>query len=208
MDVIRAIARDAATFGTSGNASARVPGCPDEFAITPSGIAWDATDEAQLVRLAVTDGTRTHGSCAPSTEWRFHANLYRAQAWVGGIVHLHSPYATVLSTVNVPVRPVHYQMVRVADEVPVVPYQTFGTAGLADAIVHAITPAVRAVLLQNHGLVAVGDTVADAYRAAQEVEWTALIQYRASLLGTPRVLTPDELDRVRESFAHYGQPPS
>ena len=206
LQVIRQIDQEDATFGTSGNASARRD--PDAFVITPSGIAWRDITADELVTLATTDGTRVAGARRPSTEWRFHQYLYRAHDWIGGIVHLHSPYATVLATINTPVQAIHYQMVRVGDHIPVVPYRTFGTPELAEAIQSVIGPECRAALLQNHGLVAVGETVLSAHQAALEVEWTAMIQYRAMLLAQPRVLNAEELRAVRESFRHYGQDPT
>ncbi len=205
LSVIRKIRAESATFGTSGNASARA-GQAESFWITPSGVPWDAITATEMVELSVESGRQLTGHLAPSTEWRFHQGVYRAHDWAGGIVHLHSTYATVLSTINRAVQPVHYQMVRVADEVPVLPYATFGSAQLAKGIVEAISPQQRAVLLQNHGLVAVGKTVEQAHQAALEVEWTAMIQYHASLLAAPRVLTGDELQAVREAFSRYGQP--
>lgn len=204
--VIRQIRQDGVTFGTSGNASARRDG--GAFVITPSGIAWSDIAAEDMVTLRASDGTVLEGDSRPSTEWRFHQYLYRSHEWIGGIVHLHSPYATVLATLNTPVKAIHYQMVRVGEQVPVVPYRTFGTPEMAEAIQAVIGPQCRAALLENHGLVAVGETVSSAYQAAMEVEWTAMIQYRASLLAQPRVLTEDELQAVRESFRHYGQHPT
>ncbi len=204
--VIRQIDREGATFGTSGNASARRD--REAFFITPSGVPWPDISADDMVTLATDGGAVLHGHRRPSTEWRFHQYLYRAHDWIGGIVHLHSPYATVLETINRPVQAIHYQMVRVGDLVPVVPYRTFGTPELAEAIEAVIRPNCRAALLENHGLAAVGETVSEAYQAAMEVEWTAMIQYRASLLAQPRVLSSDELRAVRESFRHYGQHPT
>lgn len=205
LEVTSIIGAKAATFGTSGNASERDRTDPDFFWITPSGIPWDAVDAQNLVQMVSSSGTITAGTSRPSSEWRLHRQVYLQHAWVGGIVHLHSPYATVLSTLGEPIRAVHYQMARVGDEVPVIPYVTFGTEELAEKVRAAIQPTTSSVLLANHGLVAVGETVQEAWRAAEEVEWTAMIQYRASLLGKPQVLDHDQLESVRSAFRGYGQ---
>lgn len=205
LKVIRHIDHDAATFGTSGNVSARSSEDPDAFLITPSGVKWGDIGADQIVRLSVRDGGVLEGSLVPSTEWQFHQKLYHSHPWIGGIIHLHAQYATILSTIATPIRAVHYQMARVGDEVPVLPYFTFGTLQLAEAIADAINPSRQALLLQNHGLVVVGDSVDGAYRAAQEVEWTAMIQYHAMLVQPPRVLTHEELENARRAFQRYGQ---
>lgn len=203
--VAERIGAEGSTFGLSGNVSERDAGDPGAFWITPSGVAWPEIRRAHLVQLAVSSGAVQQGTLRPSTEWRMHRALYERHPWIGGVVHLHSPYATILSVIHEPVRAVHYQMARVGNEVPVVPYATYGTEELAQLVRDAIQPEQRAVLLANHGLVAVGSSAADAYRASQEVEWTARIQYHAMLAGSPRVLTPAQLDAVRAAFKDYGQ---
>ncbi len=206
-NVVRRIANTQITFGTSGNASERssesVPSCW----ITPSGVAWPHIEPSDFVRLAIASGEILSGTLKPSSEWRAHLSIYGAHSWVGGIVHLHSPYATILSTIGSPIRAVHYQMARVADEVPLVPYQTFGSPELAEVLAGAISLRVRAVLAENHGLFVVGETVEEAYHSAEEVEWTAMIQYHAMAVATPRVLTPAQLNSVRNAFGDYGQRP-
>lgn len=202
---VKRIADTNATFGTSGNASERDQEDHTLFWITPSGLSWSDTTQDDLVQIELTTGSVAAGYRKPSSEWRAHQAIYQLHTWVGGVVHLHSHYATVLSVIGSPVRAVHYQLARVADEVPILPYQTFGSPELADALAQAIAPNVRAVLLENHGLFAVGDTVDAALVAADEVEWTAMIQYQAMLAGHARILSHQELERVRAAFRHYGQ---
>ncbi len=196
------------TFATSGNASERRLDVPHTFWITPSGVGWSDIGLADLVMLSVQTGEVVSGTLRPSTEWRAHQAIYSTHPWVGGIVHLHSLYATILSVIGIPVLPVHYQMARVGDQVPVVPYQTFGTTALARRVAETIASDTRAVLIENHGLFAVGDSADDALRAADEVEWTAEVQYRAMLVKSPRVLTRDELSEARDAFRTYGQNPT
>ncbi|MCY0864633.1 MAG: class II aldolase/adducin family protein [Sulfobacillus sp.] len=207
MAVIDQIQADRITFAASGNVSVRDPQHPDRFWITPSGVAWPHITHDDLVVLSVETGTVLDGRLRPSTEWRFHRTLYARHDWIGGVVHLHSRYATIFSTLGEPIKPVHYQMARVAYEVPVVPYETYGTSALAEAVGTVIDKDCQAALLANHGLVAVGDTVAKAYQYAQEIEWMADIYYHARLLGTPRILTVEEIAKVRAQFAQYGQTP-
>lgn len=208
LSAVKEIAERRITFGTSGNASERRAERPNTFWITPSGSPWHEIGVADLVTLSVEDGAVLSGTLKPSSEWRAHQALYKAHPWIGGIVHLHSQYVTVLSTLGLSVRPVHYQMARVGDEVPLVSYRTFGSQALADAVAKAIRQDCRAVLVENHGLFAVGASVGEALTAADEVEWTANVQYHAMLAGTPRILSPQELAEVRRAFQEYGQEPT
>lgn len=207
LEATREIAKGGATFGTSGNASMREGDRSPRFWLTPSGVPWDSILGSDLVLIDGNTGKIIRGSKRPSTEWRMHQAIYARHSWVGGIVHLHSPYATVLSTLLEPVRAVHYQMARRGDEIPVVPYFTFGSSALAEAVSATLGSRTHAVLLANHGLVAVASTVVDAFEAAEEIEWTAMIQYRASLAGAPNVLRPDQLEDARQAFRDYGQDP-
>ncbi|PSR20137.1 MAG: class II aldolase family protein [Sulfobacillus acidophilus] len=204
ISVVQQIFQSQITFGTSGNVSERDDD-RDGFWITPSGVSWRDIADESLVKI--TAGAVT-GNLRPSTEWRAHQALYERHPWIGGVVHLHSPYATILSVVGSPVKAVHYQMARVADEVPVLPYTTFGTNELAQSVAQALSPQVRAALVANHGLFAVGDSVQSAWTAAREVEWTAMIQYHAMLIAAPAVLSPGQLQAVRDAMAHYGQAPT
>lgn len=204
-DVIKRIGDIQITLGTSGNVSERRPLDPKTFRITPSGVPWQAISDADYVCLSVANGAVLEGNRRPSTEWRAHQALYRQHDWIGGIVHVHSRYATILSTLGAQVRAVHYQLARIADVVPLVPYHTFGTAELAQGVAQAISPGTRAVLLENHGLLVVGTSVDEAMQSAEDVEWTAMIQYQAMLVGEPRVLSHDELEQVREALRYYGQ---
>ena len=64
----------------------------------------------------------------------------------------------------------------------------------------------RAVLLSNHGLVALGGDIGAAFSLAVNLEYTAELQYRALCIGSPRVLSDGQMAAVRRRFASYGQP--
>jgi ribulose-5-phosphate 4-epimerase/fuculose-1-phosphate aldolase len=95
---------------------------------------------------------------------------------------------------------IHYTIGFLGGPVRVVPYATFGTTELADGLRRALADR-NAALLQNHGAVAVGPDVAQAYDRARLLEWLAELYYRASRLGSPRVLSPAELDAFRAQVA-------
>lgn len=205
-EIVRvAQAMDAAGFcpSKSGNVSARLPG--EAMLITPSGLPYADTTPADLVEIGF-DGTVRSGERRPSSEWPFHAAIYRARPDARAIVHTHSPKATALACARRPIPAFHYMVafcggpdVRVAD------YATFGTDDLARNAVAGLDGR-KAVLLANHGVIALGATLAGAYAIAGEVENLAG-QYLALLAAglEPVLLDADEMARVGEKFAGYGK---
>ena len=190
------------TPGMSGNVSVRVPG---GYLITPSGIPYpDLTaNDAVEVRM---DGSVRPGQRAQSTEWRLHRDILAARPDTNAIVHTHSLFCTTVACLRRPIPAVHYMVVIAGgDEIPCAEYATFGSPELAVSAVRALG-AGHACLLANHGMVALGPTLAGALRLAAEVETIASQYWHASQLGAPHVLDHDDLERVRRRFAEYGQP--
>jgi len=187
--------------GTTGNVSVRTA---RGFVVTPSGMAYDQLrgDDAVAIDL---DGTIRPGQRAPSSEWRLHRDILAARPEVGAIVHTHSLFCTSVSCLRRPIPAIHYMVVLAgSDEIPCAEYATFGTAELAASVVRALGRG-HACLMANHGMVALGDSLATALRLAADVETLAAQYWHAAQLGQPHVLPRDELDRVRAQFAGYGQ---
>lgn len=197
----RDLTRCGLSHGTSGNVSVR----RDEsgFFISPTGIAYDTLEPADvpLVRL---DG-RWFGRRRPSSEWRFHRDIFTARGDAAAIVHTHSRHATALACTGRGIPAFHY-MVAVAGGVDIrcASYHTFGSQELSDAAVAALDGR-RACLLAHHGVISVGADLAAAFILAGEVENLAS-QYCAALaIGEVRVLDDGEMQRVVEKFRTYGQ---
>jgi L-fuculose-phosphate aldolase len=189
------------TYGTSGNVSVR----RDErhFFVSPSGMAYDDL-ELDDIPLIDVDG-RWFGRRRPSSEWRFHRDVFRYRVDVAAIVHTHSPKATSLACTGRGIPAFHY-MVAVAGgpDIRCAPYYTFGTQELSDAAVAALDGR-KACLLANHGVIAVGADLPAALALAGEVENLAA-QYCAALaLDEVRILNEIEMRRVLEKFRTYGK---
>ena len=121
------------------------------------------------------------------------------------MVHTHSRFATTFAVLNRPIVAVHYVLAFAGPSVEVAPYRTYGTKELDECCVGA--PGKRnAVLLQNHGVIAVGTSAPKALNVAQVVEYTAELLWRAQSTGTPSVLSDKEMERVAQKFVSYGQP--
>lgn len=187
--------------GTSGNVSAR---WKDGFLVTPSGLAYESAKPADMVFVDA-DGT-PHGRLAPSSEWRFHHDIYRERADAGAVVHAHSSFATTLSCLGRSIPAFHY-MVAVAGgkDIRCTPYATFGTQELSDYALTALAER-KACLLGNHGMIAIGDSLGAALALAVEVEALAEQYWRALQIGEPNTLTDNEMTLVLEKFRSYGKP--
>ena len=116
----------------------------------------------------------------------------------GAVVHTHSTAAVAVSITCAELPAVHYSILRLGGStVRVAPYQTFGSDGLAGAAQDALTDR-SAALLQNHGVIAFGTDLSEAYQRAEVVEWLCDIYIRAKSLGNPRILDAEELAAVAE----------
>jgi L-fuculose-phosphate aldolase len=191
--------------GKSGNVSARLAATGGEgFLVTPTGLAYEDTTPEDIVPVTLAGEAR--GSRLPSSEWRFHRDIYRARPDVTAVVHTHAPFATTLACLARGIPAFHY-MVAVAGgrDIRCAPYATFGTQALSDRALAALEGR-RACLLAHHGMIAVGASLPAALALAVEVETLAEIYWRALSLGPPAILTDAEMDVVLEKFRTYGQP--
>lgn len=196
-------AHDQISPGTTGNLSVRDKD-GRTFWVTPSGLGFSSLEKDDLVRVDIETMTIVEGSNKPSTEVPLHSLTYQRRPDVQAVVHTHSLYATIFSTLNRPIKAVHYQLAPIGDEVPLADYATYGSKELANHATNALGQG-GAVLLKNHGLMTVADTIETAYRYALDVEWVAKLYYLALQIGEPDILTHDEMARVRHQLEHYGQ---
>jgi len=191
------------TPGMSGNVSVR---SPSGMLVTPSGMAYAELRPDDCVEMKA-DGSLRPGQRTPSTEWRLHRDILGARQDVQAIVHTHSLYCTTISMLRRPIPAVHYMIVLAgSDEIPCAEYATFGSAELALRAVSALRGG-DACLLANHGMVALGSSLQAALKLAAEVETLAAQYWHAAQVGSPHVLDRDELRKVRDRFAEYGQRP-
>lgn len=188
------------TRGTGGNISIRNG---DLVAISPSGVEYDVMTPEDVV---VTDlsGAVAEGALKPSSELGMHLAAYRRRVDAAAVVHTHSTYAATLACMHRPLPPIHYLLGYAGGAVPCIPYYPFGSEELARAAA-AELDGRNAVLLGNHGLLAVGPDIAYAFSVAEETEFTAELYYRAELLGGGRILTEPQMEEALRRFAAYGQ---
>jgi L-fuculose-phosphate aldolase len=200
--VARRTVTDGLVVGTSGNVSVRVG---DEVLVTPSGVPYDRLGPGDLCAVGL-DGRRTAGSAKPTSELPMHLAVYR-HTDAGAVVHTHAVHATAVSTLVDELPAVHYMTAALGGPVRVAPYATFGSDELAAHMVGALDGR-SACLLQNHGTVAYGDSLEQAYDRTAQLEWMCRVWLTASSVPgrSPTLIPPEELERVKGRFRTYGQP--
>ena len=186
--------------GSAGNVSVR---SGDGYLITPSGMPYDECAPEDMVQMTL-EGEAS-GPRKPSSEWRFHQDLYRAREDAEAIVHVHSTFATTLACLGKEVPSFHY-MVAVAGgkTIRCAPYHTFGTQELSDVVVEAMEDR-KACLMANHGMLAMGPNLKKALAMAVEVEKLCEIYWRVLQLGGGNMIEDAEMDHILEKFKSYGQ---
>ena len=184
---------DRLVVGSAGNISVRMG---DRIVMTPTGINYDQVT-AESVNVLDLDGAILAGTGRRSSEWPMHRKIYDLTP-ASAVVHTHSVFSVAVGTICDEIPAVHYSVLSLGGPtVRVAPYTTFGSDGLAGNVAAALDDRFAA-LLQNHGMIAYGSSLEEAYERAQLVEWLAEVYWRARLAGTPRILSRAELDAVRE----------
>ena len=186
--------------GTAGNLSVRVAG---GFLVTPSGVKPAHLIPAAMVAMAL-DATLADPSQRPSSEWRFHRDVYAARPDAGAVVHVHSPYATALACLRRDIPGFHYMIAKAGgSSIRCSGYATFGTQALSDTALVALEDR-RACLLANHGMIALGADLEGAVDLAVEVEALARQYALALMCGTPVLLSTSEMRDALQRFKTYG----
>ena len=183
----------------SGNISARFK---DGFLITPSGKKYSSLKNKDIVFVSL-DGSFNKEKGIPSSEWKFHQDIYLNKKDAKAIVHAHSTNATAVSTHKKEIPPFHYMIVMAGGhDIKCAKYATFGTRELSKNILKALKNR-KACLIANHGQIAFEENLSKAFELAEEVENISL-QYITSLkLGKPKVLSLKEIKKVLSKSKNY-----
>ena len=197
--------------GTAGNFSER-----DRetglIAISPSGIPYPDTTIEDVV-VVDDHGNVVEGHRRPSSETPMHTMVMRVFDQIDAIVHTHSHYSTVVSTIRPYLPPLLTETCLVVGaRVPVTRYGLTAMEDIGESVVEVMTPETKAVIIKNHGLVCMGKDFAEALLWAEIVEEAAKVYVHALAANGGREpdLVPAEL--VPEMLAHfranYGQGPA
>lgn len=188
------------TTGSGGNISV----CNREknlVAISPSGLDYYETTPEDIVILDI-DGNLVEGKHRPSSEAGMHLAFYKNRADVSGIVHTHSKFATAIACMGWELPAVHYLIGMAGHRVKCTGYATYGSDELAKKALETIGDS-NAVLLANHGLIALGEDVDRAFSTAEHLEFVSEVYYLTKTLGTPNILSDEDMDEVMKKFGTF-----
>jgi L-fuculose-phosphate aldolase len=194
----RHLAQRGLVIGTAGNISARRG---DHVAVTPTG-ADLATVTAEMVTVIDLEGAIVDGDLAPTSEVPLHTGIYAATNALA-ITHAHAMASTALSCTHDELPALHYSCLGLGGTPRTAAYATFGSQELADNVIEALKGR-NAAMMQNHGSVAYGTTMEQAIERLELLEWLAELYWRASSLGTPRVLTDKDFEAIIMSAMERG----
>ncbi len=190
---------------SSGNLSVRFG---DGMLISPTGASGESISEDSLVYIGSEDSWDPGQK--PSSEWQLHARIYRGSAATQAVVHTHSDYCVAVACHSKPLPGFHYMVGAFGgDDVPCVPYNTFGSDELARDVADALKTR-SACLMSNHGATARGGNLSAAVKLAHRLEISCRHYVLARALGEPRHLTPEEWSEFHRRFGNtgYGRPAS
>src|SRR3974390_3520510 len=177
--------------GTSGNISLRHE---DGMLITPTSTPYDAMRPEDIVFMKLDGGP--DGRQRPSSEWRFHRDILHSRPEANAVVHARPPFSTMLAIMGLEIPPVHYMIACAGgDSIRCAPYATFGTEELSRQAVTALQDRF-ACLLAHHGMIAIGPSLSKAMWLAVEVEALARQYHGCLQIGTPPLLSSEEIERV------------
>mgnify|MGYP005704411603 FL=1 len=175
----------------------------DGYLITPSGKKYETLKPEDIVFMGLNEEEKNDSTNKPSSEWRFHRDIYVNKKDAQAIVHAHSPHATAVSSHGKPIPPFHYMIALAGgDDIKCAEYATFGTEELSNNVIKALENR-SACLMSNHGQVAFGKNLEDAFELAQEIENICQQYIIALKIGEPKILSFEEMKKVLDKAKNY-----
>ena len=183
----------------SGNISVRHN---DGFLITPSGVKYSSLQIDDIVFVSL-NGQFDDKKQKPSSEWKFHRDIYKNKREANAIVHSHSTNATAVSAHGKSIPAFHY-MVALAggNDIKCADYATFGTKELSNNVIRALENR-KACLMSNHGQVAFEKSLDKAFELAQEIENICHQYINALKIGVPKILSNNEMNKILGQIKNY-----
>ncbi len=178
---------------TDGNLSLRSP--DGTIFITASGKRKGDITQEDICHCRP-DGELLFSKNKYSTESKLHFHLYRHRPEINAVIHCHPPVATAFASSNksldLPILP---EIILTLGRIPLCKYAAPSTDALPESLNDAIRYA-NVFLLQNHGAVAIGKTIQEAYNRMEKLEHYAKVMLNAELLGGARPLSREQLDEL------------
>ncbi|MFX1487564.1 MAG: NAD(P)-dependent oxidoreductase, partial [Promethearchaeota archaeon] len=200
VNLCRILLKEKHVIGSAGNVSVRIKNENDEFVlITPSNVNYSDMKPNDILIIDM-EGKVLEGDRNPSVEKQMHLSVYKKREDVNAVIHAHSIYSTVLSTLNLSLPPIIEELVPyIGGEVICAEYGEAGTEELAEGVLKGLEEK-NAVLLSNHGNLCCGSHLEGAYTVLKYLERGAKVYYLAKLIKDPNLLPEDTVEYEEEIF--------
>ena len=183
----------------SGNVSVRYK---DGFLITPSGAKYSSLKNKDIVFVSI-QGKFDKKKGIPSSEWKFHQDIYNNKTEAKAIIHSHSNCATAISTHGKGIPAFHYMVAMAGgNDIKCAKYATYGTRELSKNILKVLRQR-NACLIGNHGQIAFSENLSKAFELAEEVENLSNQYIKALKIGKPKILSSKEMNKVLSKAKNY-----
>ena len=178
--------------GAGGNISARED---DIVWMKPSGIAMDDMQPDDLCGMDLETGEQVMGDSRPTSEVNMHLAIYRARPDIASVFHTHSPWASGVISSGAEIRPMFAEFVCDLGRTGTVPYVTPTTERLAEVMAEKAREC-DTIFMVNHGVLAVGLSIREAYYRVVVVEDAAKSLVAATVVGKPNFLSQQQIDEI------------
>lgn len=198
-DYIQKAVKDDLIRASAGNFSMRT--ADGYLAITPSAIPYDVLKPEEIAIVDL-DGNHIDGPCKASSETPMHTAMMRHLPQVGAICHTHSTFAMTFAVLGKEIPLINLEILVCGGPIPVAPWACPGSAAGGEVTVDLFNarPELKAMLLRNHGLVAIGDNIEQAYKFAFDAEVGAQVAHQAMQIGEPITLTAEQVQEVADVY--------
>jgi len=183
--------------GIGGNASARMEGT-EEILITPAALYKGELKPEDIVKIDL-QGNVIEGGFKPSIEWHFHNAIYKRRLDVNAVIHTHSPMTTGLALAGKKIEPVTLESAVMLADVPILEFRYPGTRELGDLVAENIL-GHRALILQNHGVIAVGYDLIEALTTVEVLEEVSTMMFVASHFGGAKLIPSDQIELIKKLY--------
>lgn len=181
LTVMKSLYRRGLVSALTGNVSVRVPGT-DAFWITPTGVFKGGLKYSDLVKMSIR-GDVIDGRNRPSSEWRFHAAIYRVRQDVNAVIHAHNPVVLALSTAGIRLDlSLLSEALLLIKGIEYIPYTEPGSEELADRVLEKALLGVNVIVLEGHGVVSMGRNIYEAQTITETIEDLATVQLISRLV--------------------------
>ena len=173
--------------------------------VKPSGVPFEDLTPEKMVVLDI-DGNKVEGDLKPSSDAFTGLYVLRNMPNINSVIHTHSNYATAFAACGMPIPCV---LTAMSDEfgmdIPIAPFCKIGNEDIGRAIVE-YNNGSPAILLQNHGVFTIGETVKEALKAAVMCEDLAKTIYIAKTLGEIKPISKEDVEALHRRYKNeYGQ---